>query len=63
MSIHASRTSRLIRATPFFYGWVILGVGTWGSVMMGASQTFTFGLFIDALVTDLHLARATVSLL
>jgi len=63
MTIHAIRTSRLINAIPFFYGWVILAAGTWGSVMMGPSQTFTFGLFIDALVTDLHISRATISLL
>ncbi len=63
MTSHANRTSRLINATPFFYGWVILAVGTWGSVMMGPSQTFTFGLFIDSLVTDLHISRATISLL
>lgn len=63
MTTHAIRTSRLINATPFFYGWVILAVGTWGSVMMGASQTFTFGLFIDSLVTELNISRTTVSLL
>ncbi len=63
MTSQTIRSSRLINATPFFYGWVIVAVGTWGIVMMGPSQTFTFGLFIDSLVTDLHLSRATISLL
>lgn len=63
MTTHAIRNSRLINATPFFYGWVILVVGTWGSVMMGASQTFTFGLFIDSLVRDLNISRGAISLL
>lgn len=56
-------TSRVISAVPFYYGWAILLVGTLGSVMMGPSQTFTFGLFIDPLVQDLGISRATVSLL
>lgn len=63
MMSDTNRNSRLINAIPFFYGWVILAVGTWGSVMMGPSQTFTFGLFIDSLVTELQLSRGTISLL
>ncbi|MEZ4677825.1 MAG: MFS transporter [Caldilineaceae bacterium] len=63
MSAEAIRSSRVINATPFFYGWVVLAVGTLGSVMMGASQTFTFGLFIDHIVTDLAISRANLSLL
>ena len=55
--------SRVINAVPFFYGWLIVLVGTLGSVMMGPSQTFTFGLFIDSLVNDLSISRANVSLL
>jgi MFS family permease len=57
------RQSRLVRRLPFFYGWVILGVGMLGIVMMGPSQTFTVSLFIDHLVADLGISRATVSLL
>ncbi|HRW04866.1 MAG TPA: MFS transporter [Caldilineaceae bacterium] len=56
-------SSRVINAVPFFYGWLIVLVGTLGSVMMGPSQTFTFGLFIDSLVNDLAISRANVSLL
>ena len=63
MATQVQRRSRLINAVPFFYGWVILAVGTWGSVMMGPSQTFTFGLFIDSFERELQLSRATLSLL
>jgi MFS family permease len=63
MATQVQRSSRLINAVPFFYGWVILAVGTWGSVMMGPSQTFTFGLFIDSFERELQLSRATLSLL
>jgi MFS family permease len=58
-----AQVSRVINAVPFFYGWVIVIAGTLGIVMMGASQTFTFGLFIDALERDLAVSRANISLL
>ncbi len=59
----APRASRVIRRVPFFYGWVILAVGTLGIIMMGPSQTFTVSLFIDSLVADLGISRANISLL
>ena len=52
----------MISHVPFFYGWVIVLVGTLGSVMMGPSQTFTVSLFIDSFVADLGMSRASVSL-
>ena len=57
------KSSRLIKATPFFYGWVILIVGTIGSVMLGASQTFTIGIFTESYITELDLSRTTISLI
>ncbi|MCC6453375.1 MAG: MFS transporter [Caldilineaceae bacterium] len=57
------RTSRMIRRTPFFYGWIILMAGMLGIVMMGPSQTFTISLFIDHFVQDLGISRSIVSLL
>src|SRR5688572_1059469 len=56
-----ARNSRIIRWTPFFYGWVILMVGMLGIVMMGPSQTFTVSLFIDHIVQDLGISRSVVS--
>jgi MFS family permease len=58
-----TKTSRLIKATPFFYGWVILAVGTVGIVMMAPSQTFTISVFIDYFIKDLGISRASISLL
>lgn len=57
------RSSRVVKATPFFYGWVIVIVGGIASLMMGPSQTFTLSLFIDHFVADLGISRATISLL
>lgn len=57
------RTSRVIRQVPFFYGWVILVVGTLGIVMMGPSQTYTVSIFLDHFVTDLGISRGWVSLI
>ena len=58
-----TKSSRLIKATPFFYGWVILVAGTAGSVMIGPSQTFTVGVFIDSFINDLDISRANLSLI
>lgn len=64
MNLHTPpKPSRLIQATPFFYGWVILIIGTLGSIMMGPSQTFTVGIFLDFLIADLGSSRATMSLI
>jgi len=57
------RTSRVINATPFFYGWVVLVAGTLGLLLMGPSQGFTVSLFLDLWVQDLGLSRSAVSLI
>jgi len=47
MTIQVStHSSRVIKATPFFFGWLILLAGTLGIIMMGPSQTFSVGLII-----------------
>lgn len=57
------RSSRIINATPFYFGWLIVVAGTLGIVMMGPSQTFTVGLFTDAFVNELGISRANLSLI
>lgn len=57
------RTSRIINATPFYFGWLILFAGTLGIVMMGPSQTFTVGLFTDSFVNELGISRSNLSLI
>lgn len=59
----APRTSRVINATPFFYGWVVLAAGTLGLLMMGPSQGFTVSLFLDLWVENLGISRSTASLI
>lgn len=58
-----NKSSRLIRATPFFYGWVIVAAGTLDVILMGPSQTFTVGVFIDSFIADLGISRANISLI
>jgi MFS family permease len=57
------KSSRVINATPFFYGWVILMAGTIGIIMMGPSQTFTISVFTDYFIADLGISRANLSLI
>ena len=57
------KSSRLINAFPFFYGWVILAAGTTGIVMIGPSQSFTIALFLDFFQAESGLSRANLSLL
>ncbi len=49
--------------TPFFYGWVILIVGSLGLIMSSPGQTYTISIFIDHFIADLGISRGTVSLL
>jgi MFS family permease len=60
--VAAVKSSRLIRAVPFYYGWVVLAAGTTGIIMIGPSQTFTVGVFIDHLIRDLSVSRANIAL-
>ena len=49
--------------TPFFYGWVILVVGTIGIIMTGPGQTFSVSIFIEYIIEDLGISRTMVSTL
>ncbi len=55
--------SRVIERTPFYYGWVILLAGTFGIMMTTPGQTVGVSVFLDKIIADLGLPRATVSLL
>ena len=64
MSTYTStKSSRLVQSIPFFYGWVILAAGTIGVIIMGPSQTFTVGVFIDSFIQAFGISRANVSLI
>ena len=51
----------LANRTPFFYGWVILAVGTFGIIMTGPGQTFSASIFIEHIIEDLGISRSLVS--
>ena len=55
------RTSRIIQRTPFFYGWVILVVGTLGNIMTSPGQTYAISIFIEHFIADLGVSRSLVS--
>ncbi len=55
--------SRLVKATPFYYGWVIVGVGAIGGVMTNPGQTPGFSAFLNHFIADLGLSRSVVSTL
>jgi MFS family permease len=61
-SVSAIKSSRLVQASPFFYGWVVLAAGTMGIIMIGPSQTFTVGVFVDYMIRDLSISRSNMAL-
>lgn len=57
------RISRLISATPIYYGWVMLIVGAVGMILSSPGQTYAVSVFIDHIIDDLGLSRSVVSTL
>ncbi len=55
--------SRLIAASPVYYGWVVLLAGTLGMLMTIPGQTVGVSIFLDQIVAELGLSRSVVSLL
>ena len=62
-SLPATKVSRLVQKTPFFYGWVVLAVGTLGIIMTSPGQTYAVSIFIEHFIADLGLSRSLVSTL
>lgn len=54
-------SEKFITKTPFFYGWVIMAVGTLGLIMTSPGQTYTESIFIENLIEDLKLSRSLIS--
>lgn len=52
----------LPQRTPFFYGWVILALGTVGTLFSAPGQTVGVSAFTDYLIRDLALSRTALSL-
>jgi len=58
-----ARDSRLVAASPVYYGWIILIVGAIGIVMTSPGQTYAISVFIDHFIADLGISRGLVSTL
>ena len=53
--------SRVVNASPVYYGWVILLAGTIGVILTAPGQTYGVAVFIDYFITDLGISRSLVS--
>jgi MFS family permease len=52
-----------VHGWPFFYGWIVVAVGTLGVIMTQPGQTPVISIFVDRFITDLNLSRSFVSTL
>lgn len=57
------KRSRLIAASPIYYGWIILFSGTLGMMMTTPGQTVGVSIFLEDMIADLGVSRPTVSLM
>lgn len=57
------RHSRLIAASPVYYGWLVIVAGTLGMLMTTPGQTVGVSVFLDKIIADLGLSRSLMSLL
>ena len=55
--------SRLIAASPIYYGWVILVIGATGGILTSPGQTYAISVFIDYFIEELDVSRGLVSTL
>ncbi len=56
-----SSSSRLVKKSPVFYGWIILAAGTLGLILTSPGQTYAVAIYTDYFITDLGLSRSLVS--
>ena len=45
----------------FFYGWVIVGIGSLGIFTSGAGQSHTFSPFIQVISKDLNISSTSIT--
>jgi len=57
----STASSSLVRRSPVYYGWIVLGISTLGMAATLPGQTAGVSLFIDAFIEDLELSRSMVS--
>lgn len=61
LTASAPGQSRLVAASPFFYGWVVWLVALIGAICSSPGQSFSVSLFMDFFIEDFGLDRTTVS--
>jgi MFS family permease len=52
-----------VRRFPFYYGWIIVAVGTIGLIMTQPGQSPVLSIFTDAFIEDLGISRSLTSTL
>lgn len=53
----------IVHRVPFYYGWIILIVATFGMIMSSPGQTYAISIFIEHFIQDLAISRSVVSTL
>ncbi len=61
LTASAPGTSRLVAASPIFYGWIVWLVALIGAICSSPGQSFSVSLFMDFFIEDFGLDRTTVS--
>lgn len=56
-------SSRMVRRSPIFYGWIIIAAATVGVIMTSPGQTYGVSIFIEHFIADLGISRSLVSTL
>ncbi|MBI1297130.1 MFS transporter [bacterium] len=56
-------TSRVIRRSPIYYGWIIAIAATLGMIMTSPGQTYAVSIFLEHFIVDLGISRSLVSTL
>lgn len=56
-------SSRVVRRSPVFYGWIIIAAATIGHIMTSPGQTYAVSIFIEHFIADLGVSRSLVSTL
>jgi len=57
------RRSRVVDASPVYYGWVVLFIGAVGVILTSPGQTYSVSVFIDHFIAELNISRSLVSTL
>lgn len=57
----AAVRARIVRRTPFFYGWIIVAGAFFGAFASGGIQGFTFSVFLKPMSEDLGWTRSALT--